>query len=446
MTHDSSRYMMPMRSKLKWFMTATLLVSVALYYFTREVIPRQLVMYTGQPGGFYHQVGGYLQKAWESQTPGQLSLQTSSGSQENYHALRSSQADLALIQGGVVDLNGLSIIAPISSDLVHVLVRKDAAIKRITDLKGHAILVGMPDSGMASSAEKLLHFYGLDESNAQWIYDYFTEIEKNGDIDAAIVTAGILNDDLNRLLLTGGYRILPVEFSEAFCAKNAFFTQATIHRGLYRMGEDLLQEDIPTVATKALLVASKKISLKVIDQMLVTLFEKSAGLHSPVMINAREVRQQQDLSLHPRAMQYFHPADQIGYMANVIESLAALKELAVALVAGLYLLWDRWRRQQEKELAKQLFNDKEKLDKLLAQTVDVERRYADAHSQEDLQGMLRQVMQIKIQALEELTHESLRGDRVFLIFMTQCSNLIDSIQSKMNRISSDARNNLKDPH
>ena len=122
------------------------------------------------------------------------------------------------------------------------------------------------------------------------------------------------------------------------------------------------------------------------------------------------------------------------------------KPLAVALVAGLYLLWDRWRRQQEKELAKQLFNDKEKLDKLLAQTVDVERRYADAHSQEDLQGMLRQVMQIKIQALEELTHESLRGDRVFLIFMTQCSNLIDSIQSKMNRISSDARNNLKDPH
>ena len=154
-------------------------------------------------------MGAHLQKAWESQTPGQLSLRTSSGSQENYHALRSSQADLALIQGGVVDLNGLSIIAPISSDLVHVLVRKDAAIKRITDLKGHAILVGMPDSGMASSAEKLLHFYGLDESNAQWIYDYFTEIEQNRDIDAAIVTAGILNDDLNRLLLTGGYRILP---------------------------------------------------------------------------------------------------------------------------------------------------------------------------------------------------------------------------------------------
>ena len=120
-----------MRSKLKWFMTATLLVSVSLYYFTRDVIPRQLVLYTGQPGGFYHEVGAHLQKAWESQTLGQLSLHTSSGSEENYHALSSSRADLALIQGGVVDLSGLSIIAPISSDLVHVIVRKDASIKRI---------------------------------------------------------------------------------------------------------------------------------------------------------------------------------------------------------------------------------------------------------------------------------------------------------------------------
>ena len=219
-----------------------------------------------------------------------------------------------------------------------------------------------------------------------------------------------------------------------------------IQKGLYRLGDDFLQEDIPTVATTALLVATKSISPKVIDQLLITLFEESGGLDSPVMLNAEEVREQQDLKLHPRAMQYFHPADQIGYMANVMESLAALKELAVAFVAGLYLLWDRWRRQQQKELARQLSEDKEKLDVLLAQTVDIERQYASAEAMNDLQGMLRQVMQIKIQALEELTHESLRGDRVFLIFMTQCSNLIDSIQSKMNRISSNARNNLNDPH
>ncbi|MBT7534789.1 MAG: hypothetical protein HN610_04435, partial [Verrucomicrobia bacterium] len=100
----------------------------------------------------------------------------------------------------------------------------------------------------------------------------------------------------------------------------------------------------------------------------------------------------------------------------------------------LYLLWDRWRRQHEKEVTARLSKDKEKLDILLAQTVDIERKYPDSHSLETLQGMLHRIMQIKIQALEELTHESLRGDRVFLIFMTQCSSLINSLQAKINRL------------
>ena len=122
-------------------------------------------------------------------------------------------------------------------------------------------------------------------------------------------------------------------------------------------------------------------------------------------------------------------------MANIMESLAALKELAVAFVAGLYLLWDRWRRQHEKEIAARLSEDKEKLDALLAQTVEIERKYSETNTLESLQGMLRRIMQIKIQALEELTHESLRGNRVFLIFMTQCSSLINSLEAKINRLN-----------
>jgi len=427
-------------------MAAVLIISISLFYATRDAVPNSLVLYTGQPGGFYHQVGSHMAEAWEEATQRKLDVHSSSGSRENFQAIRSAKADLTLIQGGVEDLSELSIIAPLSHDLVHVIVRKDASIDRIQDLKGHTIAVGMPNSGMASSAEKLLQFYGLNEQNTQWTYRYFTQMKEDASIDAAVVTAGILNADLSLLLGSGDYRILPMEYAPAFCEKNAYFFPALIHKGLYRLGDDFLQEDIPTVATTALLVATKSISPKVIDQLLITLFEESGGLDSPVMLNAEEVREQQDLKLHPRAMQYFHPADQIGYMANVMESLAALKELAVAFVAGLYLLWDRWRRQQQKALARQLSKEKEKLDVLLAQTVDIERQYASADAMSDLQGMLRQVMKIKIQALEELTHEQLRGDRVFLIFMTQCSNLIDSIQSKMNRINSDARDNLNDPH
>jgi TRAP transporter TAXI family solute receptor len=426
---------MMMQSKFKWLMASILVVSILIFYATRDVIPDKLILSTGQPGGFYHQVGTELKHAWEKQTQQQLELLTSSGSQENFTALKESKADFALIQGGVVDLDGLNIIAPLSTDLIHVIVRKESSIRAIRDLKGKSILIGASGSGMAASALKILQFHGLDEINTNLKNAYFTRLDENQNMDAAIVTAGILNSDLVELLESGNYRIIPVEYAQAFCEKNAFFSPTVIHKGLYRMGDSLLSHDIPTVATTALLVGREELSDEVVDQILLASFEKASYMQSPVMLNIEEVRQQQDLKLHPRAMQYFHPADQIGYMANVMESLAALKELAVAFVAGLYLLWDRWRRQHEKEIAARLSEDKEKLDTLLAQTVEIERQYSETNTLESLQGMLRRIMQIKIQALEELTHESLRGDRVFLIFMTQCSSLINSLEAKINRLN-----------
>ena len=49
--------------------------------------------------------------------------------------------------------------------------------------------------------------------------------------------------------------------------------------------------------------------------------------------------------------------------------------------------------------------------------------------------MLDEVTRIKLKALRQLTHEDLRGDRVFLIFLTQCASLIGKIQAKMNQVA-----------
>jgi len=52
----------------------------------------------------------------------------------------------------------------------------------------------------------------------------------------------------------------------------------------------------------------------------------------------------------------------------------------------------------------------------------------DAHR---LEGYLDEITRIKLKALDELTHEDLRGDRMFLIFLMQCGNVINKIQSKI---------------
>ena len=56
---------MNLQSKFKWLMAGVLIVSICLFYATRDAIPSRLVLYTGQPGGFYHQVGSHMTEAWE---------------------------------------------------------------------------------------------------------------------------------------------------------------------------------------------------------------------------------------------------------------------------------------------------------------------------------------------------------------------------------------------
>ena len=48
-----------------------------------------------------------------------------------------------------------------------------------------------------------------------------------------------------------------------------------------------------------------------------------------------------------------------------------------------------------------------------------------------LRGYLDEVTHIKLRALDELTDEDLRGDQMFTIFLTQCSNLSRKLQLKI---------------
>ena len=47
-----------------------------------------------------------------------------------------------------------------------------------------------------------------------------------------------------------------------------------------------------------------------------------------------------------------------------------------------------------------------------------------------LNKFLDEITEIKLKALEQLTDETLRGDRVFSIFLMQCANLINKLQFK----------------
>jgi hypothetical protein len=135
--------------------------------------------------------------------------------------------------------------------------------------------------------------------------------------------------------------------------------------------------------------------------------------------------------LHPVTRRYHDPFGQYGVLHTILESLVAGKELLFALGAAIYLVWDRWRRLAERENKKAIQIQKELLDRYLEKTLQIERSQMEMTDPTQLQQCLDEVTDIKLLALDKMTHEDLRSDRAFSIFLMQCANLISKIQLKI---------------
>ncbi len=427
MTSNSASY----RKWMGWIMASVLVLSLIGWYVTRETLPREIRIASASEGGLYHRFALALGQAIEKRTGRKVTVRPTLGSVENRKLLLSGEVDLAILQGGSVDVEGLGILAPLYQEAIHVIARRGRGIESIQDLKGKRILIGPEGSGMRSNALHLLAQYRMEEKDLLDNDHYFLRLLEDDTYDGAIVTTGFPNPDLKRLLRSGAFDLIPVLDAKALAVHHYFFKPIEIPRGLYAEGRPVPAEDLPSAACTNFLASHKNIPQPLIDETLGALYGSHLQRVMPLLMSPKQATEWSELSLHPGVRAYHDPYGGIGLLANFMESIAAIKELLFAFGAGCYLLWDRRRRVRE-ELQKKLIKEgKEKLDVLLNETVVIERSQIETNDPAQLKYYLDEVTRIKLKALEELTHEELRGDQMFAIFLTQCANLIRKIQSKM---------------
>ncbi|MHC5110767.1 MAG: TAXI family TRAP transporter solute-binding subunit [Planctomycetota bacterium] len=437
-----------LRKWIGWIMVCVLVVSVVGWYATRDTLPRAIRIATGESGGQYHKLGEQLKTILEARTGRHVILHETRGSVENAGSLLSAEggqsADVAIIQGGAVAMEGLAVVAPYYPEVVHVVVRKGRGIRSIEDLRSRTIVLGPAGSGMRQSALRILRYYGRPESNDKREKNYFTSLLSEPSLDAAIVTSGMDNPDLKELLRSGDFDIIPIEMPKAISSQSIHFREYNIPRGYYSVSPPIPAESLTTVATTAFLTVRANSSPKLVTELLRSLYEERLQLAIPLLIPRQEVMGWSPVPLHPVARRYFDPQDRIGWLANVMESIVATKELLFALGAALYLIWDRWRRLEEQERRALVQAERARLDAFLEQTLEIETAQMGVVDARKLEAFLDDVTRIKLQALRELTHEELRGDRTFAIFLLQCANLINKIQLKIVGHSAESRRGRED--
>ena len=277
----------------------------------------------------------------------------------------------------------------------------------------------------------MLQYFELSPDAMECDETYFAQMLDDARIDAAIVTTGAENPDLWRLLADGDFELLPIPNTAAIAMRDAYFQETTIPIGAFAHEPPQPTRELRTLTTTAFLVATADAPDALVEAALAAVHEDNLRVHAPTLIPRDEASRRVVDRLHPAARRYFHPGDQLGDVANALESVAAGKELIFALGAGCYLLWQRYRRLREKENEHMVRAQKEHLDTLLQETLKIEAQLMTETNPKRLQVLLEKVTRIKMKALQEFTDEQLRADSAFSILLDQCGLVMQGLREQI---------------
>lgn len=421
-----------------WIVFVLLLVAVAAWWMRRETIPASINLSTASRHGQYHRFAEVFAPLLAERTRSSVVLATSEGSGENVERLADGSTDLAIIQNGSVRMTDIAVIAPLYDDVIHVVVRRDAGVATFSDLLDMRVACGPDGSGMRITAEHVLDYYGID-TDPTAMDARFAALRTDESLDAAIVTTGYVNSELEAVLKDARFELIGIDDADALATRYPYYSTVEIPRGLYQ-GRGTAVPAIPvrTLATTAMLVAREDVSAPLVEEAVAALYEvfprwnlAEPRSEWPSILTRTEARNWSSLPLHPAAQQYLEPEKGIGILADAMENMAHAKELLFALGAGLYFLWVRRRRLTEKRAKESLVAQRQRLQWFLNETVRIEESQIDIRDRAKLKSLLDEVTRVKIRAIDELTHEELKGDRVFSIFLMQCANLSRKILAKI---------------
>lgn len=279
---------------------------------------------TGGTAGTYYPLGGALIEIWNKNIDGMnASAQSTGASVANVNLLKDGKADVIFIQNDIAyyaangtemfkdqkyeDIRGLATLYPETIQMV-TLENKD--INTIEDLKGKKVAVGAAGSGAEANARQILEAAGITYNDINAQYLSFAEAANNlkdGNIDAAFVTAGFPTAAVTDIAAQHKVKLIPVDdaFAEKLIERYPFYTKTVIPANTYN-GQT---EDVKTVSVMSMLAVSSKMDENTAYSLVNTMYENLDRIKAAHSIGEKikpETGQDgMSIALHPGAEKYF---------------------------------------------------------------------------------------------------------------------------------------------
>ena len=295
---------------------------------------------TGAPTGTYYPIGGLIAAAISNPpgsracdqggscgVPGLIAVaQSTEGSVENARRLAEGHLEAALCQADVAywayhgegpfagegAREGLRALAYLFPEVMHLVVRRDAAIREVKDLKGKRVSLDLAGSGTRADAELVLAAFGVKASQVE-LQDLSASdgVERlaAGELDALFLMAGAPAPSVTQLADAGLIDLVPLAGDPIATLQKdlPFFAVDAISPGTY-----LNLPQTPTISVGALWLVHASLPDEFVYQLVSALWNPQARL----LLDAGHPRAAQirfetatrnlfQPPLHPGALRYY---------------------------------------------------------------------------------------------------------------------------------------------
>lgn len=287
--------------------------------------PSRLAVATGGTTGVYFPLGGAFANIISENIEGVSANAESTGaSVENVNLLNNGDVDFAMVQNDIsyygfngvemfddqaamTNLRGLASLYP---ETIQIVAKSDSGIMSVQDLVGKRVAVGAPGSGTEANARQILEAHGISYDDITPDYLSFGEAAdglKDGNVQAAFVTAGTPTAAITDLATTHGVTIVPIlpDVAAALIADYPYYADVVIPAGTYKDQN----EDIPSVAVMAMLAVNADLDEDLVYEITKALFENLGSLASAhargADVTLEGALEGMSLEIHPGAQRYY---------------------------------------------------------------------------------------------------------------------------------------------
>ncbi|MDO4371533.1 MAG: TAXI family TRAP transporter solute-binding subunit, partial [Clostridia bacterium] len=253
----------------------------------------ELTFTTGGTSGTYYAFGSVLAQYVSNNSDVEITAIAGNGSAANIDDLDMGLEQLGFVQSDVAyyayngirfekyegnPITSFTALAALYNETVQ-LVTCNPEIKSMEDLRGKNVSIGAAGSGVYFNAMDFLAAYDMTEEDIRAQYLSFgdsAEALKDGKIDAAFVVAGAPTTAVVDLCATKGAYLVGLD--EEHIAKlkelNGAYTECTIPAGTYQG----IDEDVTTVAVKAIIIANGDVTEEEAYTIVSTIFENKEAI------------------------------------------------------------------------------------------------------------------------------------------------------------------------